>query len=128
MADTDFLPLDGYTLEYDPVYDAESIVAMDAPLDEKFRRLTMEWKEATAGLSSPRAVADHPAYRQIINLGAPALPLVLRDLMENGGWWHQALRALTGVNPVPDRDKDNLTLIEAAWIRWGRANGCIENG
>ena len=51
-----------------------------------------EWKDATAGLSPPRAIAGHAAYHQIMALGPPALPLIFRDLGERrmGGIPHCA--------------------------------------
>lgn len=93
--------------------------------NEKFFKLTAEWKAATAGLSSPRAISRHPAYREIIAMGRPILPLILHDLQENGGWWYPALRAITGVNPVPANARGRPPLNDEAWLNWGRDNGYI---
>lgn len=96
---------------------------IDTLLNGQFLRLAAEWKSATAGLASPRAIAEHPAYRQIIALGQPALPLIFRDLQDNGGWWYPALRTLTGANPVPEYARGKPPLNDEAWLRWGRENG-----
>ena len=89
---------------------------VEQSLNERFLRLADEWKSETAGLSSPRAIAGHPAYQKIIAMGKPVLPLIFRDLKRNGGWWYPALRTLTGANPVPDRAEGKQPLNDAAWL------------
>lgn len=95
-------------------------------LNERFLRLADEWKSGTAGLSSPRAIAGHPAYQKIIAIGKPVLPLIFRDLKSNGGWWYPALRTLTGANPVPEQAKGEPPLNDEYWLRWAQENGYIQ--
>ena len=94
-------------------------------LHRQFTELVTSWRAETAGLSSPRAIAGHPAYQQIIDLGEPAIPLILQDMKENGGWWYPALRTLTGENPVPESAKGNPPLNDEAWLQWGLDNGYV---
>lgn len=105
------------------VYGAIEAALVDPALTARFQQLAFEWKSATAGLSSPRAIMEHPAYPQIIAMGEPVLPLIFQDLQDNGGWWYPALRTLTGANPVPESAKGKPELNAAAWLRWGRENG-----
>lgn len=105
------------------VYGAAEATAAGLLLDERFRELAAEWQSETAGLSSPRAIAGHPAYLEIIALGRPALPLIFRELKHHGGCWYPALRALTGANPVPDSAGGDRAGKDAAWLRWGQENG-----
>ena len=98
---------------------------VDPALAARFQQLVSEWKAGTAGLSSPRAITRHPAFGQIVALGEPILPLIFRDLRDNGGWWYPALRTLTGANPVPESARGKLRLNTAAWLRWGEENGYI---
>lgn len=51
-----------------------------AEIEASFRRLAEEWKSETAPLSSIRRKKQHPAYRQLVELGEPAIPLILADL------------------------------------------------
>ena len=94
-------------------------------LQEQFSDLVASWRAGTAGLSSPRAIAGHPAYQRIIGLGEPVIPLIFQDMKENGGWWYPALRALTGENPVPESAKGSLSLNDQAWLQWGLDNGYV---
>ena len=92
-------------------------------MEDQFAEFVAEWQRGTGGLSSPRAIAGHPAYQQIIKMGAPAIPMILQELQENGGWWYPALRILTGENPVPEEAKGQPPLNREAWLEWGRRNG-----
>jgi hypothetical protein len=49
-------------------------------IEASFRRLAEEWKSETVPLSSIRRKKQHPAYRQLVELGEPAIPLILADL------------------------------------------------
>ena len=95
-------------------------------MQDQFVELVEEWQKGTGGLSSPRAIAGHPAYQQIIDMGAPAIPMILRELKEHGGWWYPALRTLTGENPVPEEAKGQPPLNKEAWLKWGRRNGYLQ--
>jgi hypothetical protein len=94
--------------------------------EDRFAELVAEWRRGTGGLSSPKAIASHPAYQQIIQIGETVLPMIFRELRENGGWWYPALRALTGQNPVPEEAKGRPPLNRDAWLEWGRRNGYLQ--
>lgn len=96
---------------------------LESSQEARFYELVARWREETGGLSSPRSITNHWAYQQIIEMGRPVLPLVFKDLRENGGWWYPALRALTGTNPVPDSARGSPPLNDKAWLEWGEENG-----
>ena len=98
----------------------------DRRVEDRFAELVAEWRRETGGLSSPRAIAAHPAYQQIIEMGEPIIPMIFQELQENGGWWYPALRALTGENPVPEAAKGRPPLNRDAWLEWGRRNGHLQ--
>jgi hypothetical protein len=98
---------------------------VDEGLKSAFDELALSWSTDTAHLSSPIKLMKHPAYQRIIALGAPVLPLILRDLSENGRFWFPALNAITGENPVPDDAAGDIERMTSAWIEWGRENGLI---
>src|SRR5689334_11439274 len=69
-------------------------------LEERFTRLAETWHKAVAHHSSNRIRYNHPAYQEIIALGAPVVPLLLRDLETNRRHWFAALNAITGADPI----------------------------
>ena len=91
--------------------------------EEKFQRLAALWHDETDFLSSMSAAENHPAYQEIIRLGPPVIPLLLRDLEENLTHWFGALQAITGANPIPPDTAGNIPKMAEAWLRWARDNG-----
>lgn len=114
----DKLSLDGNLCEFCHTLDRRS-------MEDRFAELVSEWRRGTGGLSSPRAIVGHSAYQEIIQMGEPVLPMIFRELQENGGWWYPALRTLTGQNPVPEEAKGRPPPNREAWLDWGRRNGYI---
>ena len=98
---------------------------IDEGLRVAFEELALSWSSETAHLSSPMKVIAHPAYRQIIGLGPPVLPLLLRDLKETRRFWFPALNAITGENPVPADAAGDIRGMAEAWIEWGRERGLM---
>lgn len=92
-------------------------------LGEKFHRLAEEWRTSTAHLSSVTEMATHPAYQEIIGLGKPAIPLLVKALERNLDHWFWALRAITGIDPVPPNDRGNMRKMADAWVGWARQQG-----
>jgi hypothetical protein len=92
-------------------------------IEEEFATLATVWREATENLSSLTQIVSHPSYQTIIELGKrgePVVPLILRDLQKNGGYWALALNAITGVNPVSVKHIGNPLKVREDWIAWGR--------
>jgi hypothetical protein len=92
-------------------------------LAQTFARLASRWKKDTLYDSSIAVMANHPAYRQIIDMGPAAIPLILRDLKRRPALWFDALRTLTGADPVPVKSRGALEEMRAAWLEWGRNHG-----
>ncbi len=92
-------------------------------LEEEFSRLVREWRSETAILSSVRDIAMHPSYQKIIGLSHDAVPLLLRDLALQPDHWFWALKAITGVDPVPPSDRGDVRKMTDAWLKWGREQG-----
>ncbi len=91
--------------------------------EEKFRRLASVWRAETAYVSSSSDLVAHPAFREIVGMGAVVIPLLLRELEKRTGQWHRALRQITGADPVPPADRGNLDKAAEAWLRWGKEQG-----
>lgn len=98
--------------------------AVEAPA-ERFHRLAGEWSSETASTSSLTAIAQHPAYREIVGMKWDALPSILEDLRANHGYWFPALEEITGIRPFDRRDFGNGRRMREAWLDWGKKRGLI---
>ena len=90
------------------------------PIEREFQDLVDLWHKETDGHSSPTRIANNPAYQQIISLGTEAVPLILEELQERGGYWYPALREITGEDPVGDFARGRPRLMKEVWLEWGR--------
>ena len=100
----------------------------DAPanLQTRFRALAGQWRRETGMLSSVSQMAAHPAYQEIIGMGAAAIPLLLRELQEHPDHWFMALYAVSGENPVPPEYAGRFPKMSEYWLEWGRRQGYID--
>jgi hypothetical protein len=92
-------------------------------LEEKFNRLADTWQTAVAHLSSSSKRDNHPAYQEIIALGQPVVPLLLRDLERTSRHWFTALSLITKANPVAAEDAGNIRKMVQKWLDWGKKQG-----
>jgi hypothetical protein len=92
-------------------------------MDERFRQLADSWEAAVAHYSFSTARQRHPAYQEIIALGEPVIPSLLRDLEVNRRHWFAALQAITGANPVPSDHAGKIDLMIEDWLGWGKQQG-----
>jgi len=94
-------------------------------VSERFKRLSADWKEKAAPLSSLTAKVMLPSYQEIIGMGWAAVPLMLRDLEAAPQHWFWALRCITGTNPTSVEDAGRMQQMTRAWVKWGYDNGII---
>jgi hypothetical protein len=66
----------------------------------------------------------HPAYRRIIEMGWPAVPLILREPKKRPGHWLWALNAITGEDPGHQEERFEKAV--QAWLDWGTERGYID--
>ena len=93
---------------------------------QEFITLAEQWREETAGYATTTPEIAHPAYLRIIGMGERALPWIFKQLAEHGDQWYVALHAITGVDPVPEKDRGRRPKMREAWLGWARENGWIE--
>ena len=106
-----------------PAVESDSARGLDQRLEERFRVLTAEWKAGRGYSSSINKMCSHPAYQQVIGMGEKAIPLILRELEQSPEHWFWALKAITGVNPVPRDERADIKAMATHWIAWGREKG-----
>jgi hypothetical protein len=92
---------------------------------DRFRQLSAQWSAETSHVSSVTRAIANPSYQAIIKLGWDAVPLMLRDLQTNKGFWYPALNAITGIRPFDSKDAGNTRRMTQGWIAWGHKKGLI---
>lgn len=102
-----------------------SLDAADLDLRDEFNRLVVEWKTGRRRGADVAQMTAHPAYRQIVGMGKPAIPLILAELERQSDHWFSALHELTGTSPVPEKSKGNIAEMRRAWLDWGKGEAYI---
>ncbi len=94
-------------------------------LEEEFQEARDVWRKETGHLSIMGLAQAHPAYQSVIMMGMPVVPIILRELEREPEHWMAALYAITGEDPVQERDWGRLTKMSAAWVEWGYMKGIL---
>lgn len=97
-------------------------------LQERFAQLVALWKDKSRHMSNSAQMAMLKPYQQIIGLGEPAVPLILRELQREPDHWFWALEAITQVNPVkpvPTEVMGRVQQMADACIVWGKKQGYL---
>lgn len=89
----------------------------------RFYTLKEEWETDTAYLSSITETAVHPAYQQIIGMGAIALPYIFAEMRKRPDHWFWALKAITGEDPVSPEERGKMREMTQSWLRWAKEQG-----
>jgi hypothetical protein len=106
--------------------DDAAVALLDDDLTQvaaEFAVLAEEWRKQTSHVSILAKRIVHPAYRRIIDLDWPVVPVILSELRIRPNFWFPALRAITGEDPVSPSDRGDLAKMTAAWLAWGLARG-----
>ena len=89
-------------------------------MERRFLELAEQWREETQFYSMSRQLVEHPAYREILQMGEVAVPWILRDMATIGARWTLLLGEITGEDPVVHAAPGRVREVQAAWIEWGR--------
>jgi len=92
---------------------------------EWFKATAAEWTRETGAHSSMTIRRRHPAYKEIVAVGWPVVPLLLRALREMPDMWFAALREITNENPVAPDDRGHYDKMSESWLAWGREKHLI---
>lgn len=92
-------------------------------LRRRFQELATTWRKETSHWSVVARKADHAAYREIIDLGWPVVPLLLAELQRKPSFWFVALQKITGADPASAESDGDVAAMARAWVQWGEARG-----
>ena len=98
---------------------AESVPAA-SDLEQRFLELAERWREETQFYSTSTPLMEHPAYKEILQMGEVAVPWLLREMTRTPSRWPLLLREITGENPAANAEPGKVSQVEAAWLEWGR--------
>jgi predicted RNA methylase len=91
---------------------------------ETFARLARRCRREAGVLSNPEQIAAYPAYQQIVRMGKPAVPYIVRAMQrEDGDFWFAAMRAITGEEPQDFRTADNVNTAVEMWASLAQERG-----
>jgi len=99
----------------------ELLAGLQAAPAERFQKLAATWKSAVRFLSDTDEMCSHPAYQEIIGMGAAALPFIFLELEREPDNWFWALKAITGEDPVPEEHRGNVELMAKDWLLWAQS-------
>ena len=92
-------------------------------VEQRVAQLLGCWRDETAYLSDSTRIQGHPAYQELIAIGAGALPSLFRDLEQTeDGHLSKALSDITGAEPLVKEEAGQMRKIAARWLRWAKDN------
>jgi hypothetical protein len=83
----------------------------------QFYRSLKRWRAETAVKSRIGDKIDHPAFNEIVRIGEPAIPLIVKELYQKPDFLFVALQRITGEDPTPDNCERFSDVVEA-WLSW----------
>ncbi len=90
-------------------------------ITKEFRCLTEEWAEHCQNVIFSSNIYDylnHPAYRQLIQLGEPAIPHIMERYREDDLPWGFVLDEITGSHVIENPDNFNPREVKKRWLEW----------
>jgi hypothetical protein len=94
-------------------------------IEAEFRDLAQVWRKETINLSFSHQKSQHQAYKEIIALGWPVVPIILAELKQKPSLWFDALTAITGEDPIVGHPEvyGDVKAMAQCWIDWGKQKG-----
>ncbi len=90
-------------------------------LVEKVQELAAQWQQHCRRVSFSSNTGDylnHPAYRQLIELGPAAVPLIMRRYQTDGLPWEFVLQEITGVRFIDNSGAINGADVQRRRLEW----------
>ena len=95
---------------------------INSDLITKFYHLKDMWDKDTYVESDPNVKHNNENYREIISLGKEIIPILIKDLDTSNGDWFNALRNITGVDPVIEENRGYHQKMVDDWKKWYNKN------
>ncbi len=82
-----------------------------------------KWYKETSFLSSLSDIYRNIHYQNIIRMGKSVIPLIFEDMRNEGGMWYEALRQITGTDPIKPEHRGYVEKMNKDWLEWAEKNG-----
>ena len=95
-------------------------------VSEEFDGLARQWEEHCHRVrfsSNLDRYLDHDAFRGIVALGRPAIPLIIERYRTSDLLWGFVLEEITGLSMVEDRNRFSPSKMQRRWIEWWEGAG-----
>lgn len=99
--------------------------AVEHSVVRQFLALRDQWYVERGPQSALSEIVGCPSYRQIMEMGERAVPLILDQLRQEGGdpdYWFTALEGITGADPVAESDYGDMAAMAKSWLDWADRN------
>lgn len=101
------------------------VFVMQTDLEVRFTRLAQRFVGETCMMSMSQF--HHPAMQEIVNMGLPVLPFVLREIKDgaSGTDWLIAVRKITGKDGpfIPKNEYGRVAILKRKYLEWAIAEG-----
>jgi hypothetical protein len=92
----------------------------------RFQTLVEEWRFATAASSRMRDKINHVAFREIVNMGEVAVPMIIYELTQRPDFLFLALNEIKrdvdlGLSGTARTPRNMLS----AWLAWAERNNVV---
>ncbi len=95
-------------------------------IEEKFGRLSKQWRRETRHISSIHEKSINMAYQKIIGMGKDVLPYIFHDFEKTHDHWLWALYAICDEESAPDLEKaGDLDAAVDVWLNWARQHNYL---
>jgi hypothetical protein len=87
----------------------------------EFNALADEWQKHCQSVmfsSNIRDYLNHPSYKKLIELGRPAVPLIMARYKTDSLPWGFVLQEITGETMIPDPNKFSPADVKKRWFEW----------
>lgn len=101
----------------------DTLTLRSVMLREYFGAALAKWHSETEFSSLLAEKRAHPAYRQIVDLGEEAIPLILKEIESSPSFVFMALHDITGDDPIAVEHRGRVPLMIEDWLRWGSEHG-----
>ncbi len=90
-------------------------------VSKRFNVLAQQWSDHCDSVALSSNINDYlssPAYHGLVELGSPAIPLIIERYRTDNLPWGFVLDDITGLHVIEDRKHFNPSQVKKHWLDW----------